>query len=276
MQLRHKNREMYFHELATTSRKYFMPYIRSFKPINKGLRVMEIGCGDGGNLLPFAQAGCNTLGIDIAEGRINDARIFFQKNNAKGEFIANDIFKLTAPCNSFDLIICHDVIEHIDNKQRLLAILSQLLTEDGIAFLSFPAWQMPFGGHQQICHNRVVSHLPFIHLLPHPLYNILLKTADESKDCIDELMSIRKTRTPIELFEKSIRNTPSLAIANRTLWLINPHYETKFGLCPHLLPKWIATLPHIRNYFTTSCFYILKKKENNGRINELGISDFKL
>ena len=77
MQERQHDRARYFRELATTSRKYFIPYIEKFKPLHPGLEVLEIGCGDGGNLLPFSEAGCNTTGVDMAEGRIKDAILFF-------------------------------------------------------------------------------------------------------------------------------------------------------------------------------------------------------
>ena len=46
--------------------------------------------------------------------------------------------------------------------------------------------------------------------------------------------------------------------ARRTLWFVNPHYEQKFGLLPLRLWKWLAALAHVRNYFTTSAFYLLK------------------
>lgn len=261
MQDRHKNRTLYFHELVRTSERHFVPYIGRFKRIGKGGRVLEIGCGDGGNLLPFAQMGCYTMGVDVAEGRIADARRFFEESGAKGDFIASDIFLLKEQIGTFDLIICHDVIEHIADKQRLLSLLSQLLKEGGVAFVSFPAWQMPFGGHQQICRSRTVSHLPFIHLLPTRLYRALLRAAGESNDCISELMRIRETRTLIELFEQTVGLTPQLRIIDRTLWLVNPHYETKFGLRPRLLPRWLASVPRVRNFFTTSCFYVLACNE---------------
>lgn len=260
MQERHKNRTLYFHELAKTSRKYFIPYIGRYKQLGKNRRILEIGCGDGGNLLPFAQMGCYTLGVDIAEGRIADARKFFDSCGAKGEFIASDVFLLKELQGSFDIIICHDVIEHIGDKQRFLSLLPQFLAKDGIIFMSFPAWQMPFGGHQQICRNKIVSHLPFIHLLPTPFYRLLLKASGEDDFCINELMSIKETRTPIKLFEQTLKDIGTLLVKDRTLWFINPHYETKFGLRPRLLPKWIARLPYVRNFFTTSCFYILTTK----------------
>lgn len=221
-----------------------------------------MGCGDGGNLLPFAKAGCYTLGVDLAACRIDDARRFFKERRVKGEFIASDVFELKELHRSFDVIVCHDVIEHIGDKRRFLKLLQLFLADDGVVFMSFPAWQMPFGGHQQICRSKVMSHLPFIHLLPDIIYKTMLKNAGEDPSCIKELMCIKQTRTPIELFEKIIKEMGTICICNRTLWLINPHYETKFGLHPVKLPKWMGNIPYARNFFTTSCFYLLSNNIN--------------
>ena len=76
------------------------------------MNILEIGCGDGGNLLPFTELGCNTTGVDLSAGRIKDAILFFEERQIKGNFIASDIFKLKGLEHKFDLIICHDVIEH--------------------------------------------------------------------------------------------------------------------------------------------------------------------
>ena len=257
MQQRHTNRTLYFHELAQTCREYFIPYIGQFKRLGQDCRVLEIGCGDGGNLLPFAQMGCYTLGVDIDEGRIADTRKFFADSNAKGDFIASDVFLLEELQGAFDVIICHDVIEHIGDKQRFLSLLPQFLTRDGIVFMSFPAWQMPFGGHQQICRSKVVSHLPFVHLLPRALYRLLLEAFGENNGCIKELMSIKETKAPIELFERILKAVGTFTIKDRILWLVNPHYETKFGLRPRRLPRCLGAIPYVRNFFTTSCFYML-------------------
>ena len=62
MQERHKNRQQYFNELTETSRRHFIPYIQKHCAIKAGMNVLEIGCGEGGNLLPFAEMGCNVTG----------------------------------------------------------------------------------------------------------------------------------------------------------------------------------------------------------------------
>lgn len=258
MQSRQLNRRQYFNELATTSEKYFIPYIKRYRQVGKGTKVLEIGCGDGGNLLPFSRMGCDVVGVDMAEGRIRDARKFFQENGAKGRFIASDVFLLKELRHQFDLIVCHDVIEHIDDKEEFMHKCKQLLkTGGGVIFMSFPAWQMPFGGHQQICRSRFLSHLPFFHLLPTRLYERILRARKEDEGCVRELLNIKKTKCPIELFERTMRKEGFEAI-DRTFYFINPHYEVKFHLRPRRLYAVIGAIPYIRNFFTTSCFYFLK------------------
>lgn len=260
MQIRHIDRERYFDELAITSRKHYIPFIKNYHKLSSGLRVLEIGCGDGGNLLPFARMGCNVVGIDISITRIKDAKCFFAEKHTTGKFIATDIFNRPDLGNLFDIVICHDVYEHIENKVGLLEIIERYMAPTGIAFIAFPAWQMPFGGHQQICHNRIISKIPFIHLLPSDIYRFLLILFREKPNCVTELLSIKRTGTTVEQFEKHIKSS-KLSICHRELWFINPHYEIKFGLKVRKLNVMIASIPYFRNLFCSSCGYILRKKD---------------
>lgn len=258
MQERHTDRRRYFDELALTSERYFMPYIMGWHGVERGMRVLEIGCGEGGNLLPFAEKGCDVIGVDMAECRIDEARMFFADQGVEGTFIAEDIFNLKTLEQSFDLIICHDVIEHIGDKEEFMSKMSRYLKPDGIVFMSFPAWQMPFGGHQQICRSRVLSHLPFVHLLPACLYGQIISAFGEDKGCKEELMSIKSTSITVEYFERLARQS-QLKIQDRQLWLINPHYEVKFGFAPRRLSGIFSNIPYFRNFLSTSCFYILQR-----------------
>lgn len=56
MQDRHTNRKRYFDELAVSSRKYFLPYLEEFFPITSSTRILEIGCGDGGESFALCRA----------------------------------------------------------------------------------------------------------------------------------------------------------------------------------------------------------------------------
>ena len=257
MQERHIDRKRYFEEQAQTSEKYYLPYVKNVLG-HLPTRVLEVGCGEGGNLLPFAERGCETVGVDIAALRIEQAHAFFAEKKQKGMFVASDIFQLKELAGRFPLILIHDVIEHIGEKSRFLSDMKCYLSAGGVIFVAFPAWQMPFGGHQQIARGKVISHLPFLHLLPVPIYQWILKQSGEEKGTIEELLSIKKTRCTIEMF-RTVARQAGYQIVDQQLYLVNPHYEIKFGLSPRKLWKVIASIPYIRNFFSTSCFYVLRK-----------------
>lgn len=259
MQERHTNRSRYFEEQAQTTRSYYIPYIKKFMD-DLPAKVLEVGCGEGGNLLPFAESGCEVVGVDIAASRIKQAQTFFTDKNQKGFFIASDIFQLKDTQNDFPLILIHDVIEHIENKARFLSDIKGFLSSDGLIFIAFPAWQMPFGGHQQIAQGKIISHLPFIHLLPRLLYKWLLQISGEDEATVNELIDIKGTKCSIEAFRDIVQKT-DYQIVDQQLYFINPHYEVKFGLSPRKLSKIISAVPYLRNFFSTSCFYILKKAD---------------
>lgn len=259
MQKRHTDRDRYFNELAETSRKYYVSYVSQYKKTDTSTCVLEVGCGDGGNLVPFAQAGCRVTGMDMAAGRIETAQENFKRLGCEGTFFSGNFLELEAPNaeeDKYDLILLHDVIEHITAKAEFLKHIKRFLKADGIFFVGFPAWQMPFGGHQQICRSWLCSHMPFFHLLPRPVYKSMLSMCGEKDNTINELLDIKKCGTSIELFERLI-NECGYKVKNRTFWFINPHYEQKFGLRPRLLYKWLGKIRYVRNYFTTSSFYIL-------------------
>lgn len=256
MQERHTNRKRYFEEQAQTTRNYYIPYIKRMM-YHLPNEILEVGCGEGGNLLPFAEHGCQVTGVDLIPSRIEQARAFFSEKNQEGTFISSDIFSLTDLNKHFPLILVHDVIEHIDHKEQFLTDLKKYLSPGGIIFIGFPAWQMPFGGHQQIAKGKFISHLPFIHLLPYTLYKYVLRICGEQESTIKELLSIKQTKCTIKMFQRIARRT-NYQIINEQLYFINPHYQVKFGLTPRKLNKFIARIPFVRNLFSTSCFYMIK------------------
>ena len=80
------------------------------------------------------------------------------------------------------VVFVQNAVDEQPDKAEFFTKIKPLVRENGIVFFAFPAWQMPFGGHQQICKSKV-SKLPFIHLLPNPLYKGILHLGKE-KGCI--------------------------------------------------------------------------------------------
>jgi len=258
MPVRKVSGEQYFQELARSSEKYFIPYISGVKRLAAGMRVLEFGCGQGGILLPFARMGCEVTGVDLNARKIETGRCCFAAEGLECNLIASDLFKFKDYEGYFDIIVCHDVIEHIGEKELFVKKISDYIKPGGLIFFGFPAWQMPFGGHQQNCSNRLMSRLPFSHLLPTTFYEWMMKKVGESPETISEMLEIKRCATSVELFERLIRQD-DLVILDRTLYLINPHYEIKFGLRPRKLWSWFAAIPYLRDFFATSCFYLIGK-----------------
>ena len=86
----------------------------------------------------------------------------------------------------------------------------------------------------------------------------IIRWAGESDDCLQELLSIRETRTTVESFERLVGRS-GLTIADRSLFFINPHYKVKFKLPPCRLPRWASALPYLRNFLCSSCWYLLQR-----------------
>lgn len=257
MQKRHSDRQSYFEDSACTAREFYLPYAEKFHRIGAGISVLEVGCGEGGNLLPFAERGCEVTGLDLSPTRIEQATQFFAQTGYPARFIHADFLKMPIPSKNerYDVILIHDVIEHIGAKQDFIRHAHNFLTPNGIIFWGFPAWQMPFGGHQQVCKSRLCSHLPFIHLLPNPMYKGFLHLCGESRERCEELLDIKRTRMTIERFEQLLAAC-GCTLTDRCLWLVNPHYKRKFNLKPRKLSPAVAHLSHVRNFFATACFYI--------------------
>lgn len=256
MQKRHTDRYRYFREEAATTEKYFIPYLSEFIDVGD-ISVLEVGCGEGGNLLPFARRGCRVVGVDLSEQRVRQAESFFSRECAAGTFVCDDVMHYRGDGRLFDLIVCHDVVEHIHEKGKMLLALKRLLAPGGRLFVAFPAWQMPFGGHQQIARSWVVSHLPFVHLLPELAFCLMLRLFGEDASKINELIGIRRTRCTVEMFEREAAYA-GYTVCDRRLWLVNPHYEVKFGLRPIRLCRQLSALPYVRNFMASSCFYVVR------------------
>lgn len=260
MQQRHSDNQKYFSEQSITTKRYVIPYISAIKQISPSMRILEIGCGEGGNLGPFLDLGCKVVGVDIALSRIEKARTYFQDHPSLNQLtlICDDIYNRDESDGLFDVIIMRDVIEHIHNQEKFMRFVKRFMRDDAVFFLAFPPWYNPFGGHQQICKGQFLSKLPFYHILPVFIYKAILKLGGESQKTIEDLLEIKETGISIERFE-SIVKTETFLVKAKTWYFINPNYETKFGLKPRIQTKILTSIPFLRNFFVTAAYYLLSK-----------------
>ncbi len=255
----HTNRDAYHHLLHNNAVQHIIPFIEKEKVLTSHTRVLEIGSGDGGNLSAFLTLGCKAVGVELDEQLVEFTKSKldgFVKNGAL-QMISRDIYDVDVQEDlggAFDLILLKDVIEHIHDQPKLFRRMKEMLRPGGIIFFAFPPWQMPYGGHQQICKNKLTSKLPYYHLLPKNWYKAILAKYDEP---VEVLMEIRDTGISIEKFEKIAKET-GYETLRKQLWLVNPVYEHKFGWRARKQGSLIKHIPWLRNFFTTCAYYLLK------------------
>ena len=262
MQKRHLDPLQYINEQIFTTQKYIIPFIRQVKNVDASVQVLEIGCGEAGNLKPFLDLGCLCTGVDFSVQKIEKGKEYYATHPfAKNiRLISEDIYKTTEFHAQFDIIIIRDVIEHIHDQDKFLSMLKELMAIDAVVFFAFPPWQNPFGGHQQICENKLLSTLPYFHLLPIPIYRAVLKLFGENEGKIAALLEIKETGISLECFERIVSKNGYVRL-KRILYLINPNYEVKFGLKPRKLGSIFEKIPYFRDYITTCGYYLISKTE---------------
>lgn len=122
MQSKYKNKNWSFYPYIKEKEKFVLNYIKD----KKGIKILDVGCGEGYFLKKIKKLGYNIKGIDKEYESDNIEKI--------------DIFKFKTK-EKFDIILCLDFIEHLNYKQQedLLIILRSLLKEDGIIIFSIPS-----------------------------------------------------------------------------------------------------------------------------------------
>jgi SAM-dependent methyltransferase len=262
----HTDKPRYFQMQADNARQYVVPFVEQYKPITPGTRVLEIGCAEAGVLKAFIEKGCVAVGVELEETRLVLAREFMREELSKGviSFVSKDIYKVDVEAElkgKFDIIVLKDVIEHIHDQKKLIAWMKSFLNPGGVIFFGFPPWQMPFGGHQQLMSNKLLAKLPYYHLLPMPLYKMILKWGRQD---VNGFAEIKQTGISIERFENIVKQT-GYKVVNKTHYFINPIYTYKFGWKPKKQLRLISAIPWVRNFFTTCVYYLITASGNEAK-----------
>jgi len=108
-------------------------------------RVLELGCGDGGNLLSLAQAlpRAGFVGVDLAAGGVERGnRLAADAGLDNVRLRCADLQALPEDIGSFDYILAHGVYSWIppDARKALLAAIRDRLAPQGIAYVSYNAY----------------------------------------------------------------------------------------------------------------------------------------
>jgi SAM-dependent methyltransferase len=102
-----------------------------------GSRVLDYGCGDGSFLALLrrgADAPAYAVGVEIAPDLVADCRSRLSQTGV----LFMHVDELGAPAAAFDTIYCMEVLEHVVDREPVLARLQQMLAPGGHLVVSVP------------------------------------------------------------------------------------------------------------------------------------------
>lgn len=98
------------------------------------LNLLDVGCGGGLLCEPFARLGAKVTGIDASKTNIEVAKIHAKKTKLHINYLHKSPENLKG--KKYDVILCMEVIEHVDNVDLFVKSCANLLNKKGIIFFS--------------------------------------------------------------------------------------------------------------------------------------------
>ena len=107
-------------------------------------RVLEVACNEGAHLIPMAYAfpSSEFVGFDLAQSPIERGQARARELGLRNvRLFAGNLLEVGAELGQFDFIIAHGFYAWVPEpvRDRLLALCSELLTAQGVAFISYNA-----------------------------------------------------------------------------------------------------------------------------------------
>ena len=102
----------------------------------KDKRVLDVGCGGGLVSEPLARMGGTVTAIDPSSENIGIARAHASETGVSVDYRAVTAESLVEAGETFDLVTCLEVIEHVPSPDSFVGTLSKLIKPDGCLILS--------------------------------------------------------------------------------------------------------------------------------------------
>lgn len=113
-------------------------------------RILDVGCGTGINLGLLAKFGDRVTGIDMSEDALSYCRLrgFLSINKMVDEY------QFGLEEKTIDMVSMLDVLEHVEDEDRMLAEAKRVLVPGGHLLVTVPAYQFLWSEHDVALHHR--------------------------------------------------------------------------------------------------------------------------
>ncbi|HEX6925488.1 MAG TPA: class I SAM-dependent methyltransferase [Longimicrobiaceae bacterium] len=113
----------------------------------EGTRVLDVGCGDAGVAIAFAEAGARAFGIEPFELSVERGRVRAEEHGVTVDLRVGVAEELPYERASFDLVLLDNVLEHVQDRERTLDEIDRVLRPGGLLYLVTPK---PFAIHSLV------------------------------------------------------------------------------------------------------------------------------
>ena len=111
------------------------------KTLPAGATVLDVGCGNGIITRSLGRKGFNVLGIDVSQKAIEKARSLNDLDNVTFEVMSAE--QLSASEQKYHAVVCSEVLEHLNEPEKLLQVLHKSLKDSGILIVTVPNGKGP-------------------------------------------------------------------------------------------------------------------------------------
>jgi SAM-dependent methyltransferase len=103
-----------------------------------GARVLDIGCGDAGVIIAFAEEGAEVAGLELDEKSLRRAALRAREHGVRAILSKGVAEALPFPDASFDLVILDNVLEHVRDRPGTLREIHRVLRPGGLLYMVTP------------------------------------------------------------------------------------------------------------------------------------------
>ena len=105
-------------------------WLERFLPgLGDGARLLDIGCGTGHQMAALRARGFEVTGVDGSAEMLAHARA----NNPEAELYEADVARLPLPDESFDIVLCVEVLRYLESPELAVAEMARVLRPGGVA-----------------------------------------------------------------------------------------------------------------------------------------------